>query len=126
MKLPAFASFLFLLPAAGRCAAQHTAYVFRTDTNPVPLEVMDAINAYGGPGTVIVEFGPGVGPFLNGVPVATVAVNAAKNAGLLAAQILAVSDAGLLEKISAYKNQMRVEVEAKAARMEQLAVGGGQ
>ncbi len=62
----------------------------------------------------------------NGVPVATVAVNAAKNAGILAAQILAVSDAGLLEKISAYKNQMRVEVEAKAARMEQWAVGGGQ
>lgn len=62
----------------------------------------------------------------NGVPVATVAVNAAKNAGILAAQILAVSDAGLLEKIAAYKNQMRVEVEAKAARMEQWAVGGGQ
>jgi 5-(carboxyamino)imidazole ribonucleotide mutase len=62
----------------------------------------------------------------NGVPVATVAVNAAKNAGILAAQILAVSDAGLLEKIAAYKNQMRVEVEAKAAKMEQLAVGGGQ
>lgn len=62
----------------------------------------------------------------NGVPVATVAVNAAKNAGILAAQILAVSDAGLLEKIAAYKNQMREEVEAKAARMEQLAVGGEQ
>lgn len=55
----------------------------------------------------------------NGVPVATVAVNAAKNAGILAAQILAVSDAGLLEKIAAYKNQMRVEVEAKAAALEQ-------
>lgn len=55
----------------------------------------------------------------NGVPVATVAVNAAKNAGILAAQILAASDAGLLEKISDFKDQMRSEVEAKAARMEQ-------
>lgn len=54
----------------------------------------------------------------NGVPVATVAVNAAKNAGILAAQILAASDAGLLKKISDYKDQMRSEVEAKAAKME--------
>jgi len=55
----------------------------------------------------------------NGVPVATVAVNAAKNAGILAAQILAASDAGLLEKILTYKNQMRTEVEAKATALEQ-------
>lgn len=54
----------------------------------------------------------------NGVPVATVAVNAAKNAGILAAQILAASDAGLLKKIWDYKDQMRSEVEAKAAKLE--------
>lgn len=56
----------------------------------------------------------------NGVPVATVAVNAAKNAGILAAQILAASDAVLRDKIVAFKNQMRAEVEAKAAQMEQM------
>ncbi len=55
----------------------------------------------------------------NGVPVATVAVNAAKNAGILAAQILAVSDQALLDKIAAYKDGLRREVEAKALRMEQ-------
>lgn len=38
-----------------------------------------------------------------GVPVATVAIGNAKNAGLLAAQILAVSDTGLQEKLLAYK-----------------------
>lgn len=53
----------------------------------------------------------------NGVPVATVAVNAAKNAGILAVQILAASDSSLLEKILDYKDQMRTEVEAKAVRI---------
>jgi len=54
----------------------------------------------------------------NGVPVATVAVNAAKNAGILAAQILAVADAALLDKIVAYKRAMKEEVEAKARKLE--------
>lgn len=55
----------------------------------------------------------------NGVPVATVAVNAAKNAGILAVQILAVADAALLEKIVAYKRAMKEEVEAKARKLEE-------
>lgn len=46
----------------------------------------------------------------NGVPVATVALNAAKNAGILAAQILAVSDAELSTKIKAYKESMERNV----------------
>ncbi|MEM9929725.1 MAG: 5-(carboxyamino)imidazole ribonucleotide mutase, partial [Bacteroidota bacterium] len=39
----------------------------------------------------------------NGVPVATVAVNAAKNAGILAAQIIGASDAAMREKMTSYK-----------------------
>ncbi len=49
----------------------------------------------------------------NGVPVATVAVNAAKNAGLLATQILATSDEKLSDKMIAYKAKMEKEVLAK-------------
>jgi 5-(carboxyamino)imidazole ribonucleotide mutase len=46
----------------------------------------------------------------NGVPVATVALNAAKNAGILAAQILAVSNTELAEKLLSFKQQMKEDV----------------
>lgn len=55
----------------------------------------------------------------NGVPVATVALNAAKNAGILAAQILGVNDKVILNKILAYKNNMKEEVIAKAQKVEE-------
>lgn len=45
-----------------------------------------------------------------GVPVATVALNGAKNAGILAAQILATTDAKMMEKVIAYKNDLRAGV----------------
>jgi len=48
-----------------------------------------------------------------GVPVATVAIGGAFNAGLLAVQILGVGDAKLLDKFKAYKAQMRKDVLAK-------------
>jgi 5-(carboxyamino)imidazole ribonucleotide mutase len=53
----------------------------------------------------------------NGVPVATVALNAAKNAGILAAEILATADTGLTKKLAAFKNEMKEEVEKKAEKM---------
>jgi 5-(carboxyamino)imidazole ribonucleotide mutase len=46
----------------------------------------------------------------NGVPVATVALNAAANAGLLAIQILAISDATLAQKLDTYKQQLKDKV----------------
>ena len=49
----------------------------------------------------------------NGVPVATVALNAAKNAGILAAQMLGAFDEGLGKKIAAYKQQLNNEVQEK-------------
>ena len=55
-----------------------------------------------------------------GVPVATVAINGAKNAGLLAVQILATADAELANKMIDYKKNMMEEVEAKAARLEKM------
>ena len=49
----------------------------------------------------------------NGVPVATVALNAAKNAGILAAEILAIADTSLTQKLVDFKNEMKEEVEKK-------------
>ena len=49
-----------------------------------------------------------------GVPVATVALNGAKNAGILAAQIIGASDSNVLSKILEYKAQLREQVEVKA------------
>lgn len=46
----------------------------------------------------------------NGIPVATVAVNAAQNAGILAAQILATSDNDLLERMAAFKKELGEKV----------------
>lgn len=54
----------------------------------------------------------------NGIPVATVALNAAKNAGLLAAQILATADESLTVKMQAYKDELRRKVEESAEEME--------
>ena len=45
----------------------------------------------------------------SGVPVATVAINGAKNAGILAAQILATENPELLEKIIAFKKKLSEE-----------------
>ncbi|MEO9005449.1 MAG: 5-(carboxyamino)imidazole ribonucleotide mutase [Ginsengibacter sp.] len=54
----------------------------------------------------------------NGVPVATVALNAAKNAGILAAQILSISDRNLQQKLTDFKTQMKDEVEKKAKLLD--------
>ncbi|PTS98398.1 5-(carboxyamino)imidazole ribonucleotide mutase [Pedobacter sp. HMWF019] len=54
----------------------------------------------------------------NGIPVATVALNAAKNAGLLAAQILSTADEALAVKMQEYKDELRRKVEETAAELE--------
>jgi len=46
----------------------------------------------------------------NGIPVATVALNAAKNAGILAAKIIAAGEPALLEKLSAYMEELKQAV----------------
>jgi len=45
-----------------------------------------------------------------GVPVATVALNGAKNAGILAAQIIGISDSNVLEKVLTYKESLKSKV----------------
>lgn len=53
----------------------------------------------------------------NGIPVATVALNAAKNAGLLAVQILSTADESLAQKMQAYKDDLRKKVEESTLDM---------
>src|ERR1700744_772261 len=54
----------------------------------------------------------------NGIPVATVALNAAKNAGILAAQILSTGDELLVQNLIAYKEELKRKVEESAKEME--------
>ena len=54
----------------------------------------------------------------NGVPVATVALNAAKNAGILAAEILGTYDETISKKVAAYKNSLTNEVIEKVEKMK--------
>ncbi|MEM9906321.1 MAG: 5-(carboxyamino)imidazole ribonucleotide mutase [Cyanobacteria bacterium P01_D01_bin.44] len=53
-----------------------------------------------------------------GIPVATVAIGNAKNAGLLAVQMLAAHDAKLLQQVQTYREQLRQMVSEKQARLE--------
>ncbi len=56
----------------------------------------------------------------SGIPVATVAIDGGLNAGLLAAQILGISDAKIKEKISSYRNKIHKEVIKKDNLLKQL------
>ena len=55
-----------------------------------------------------------------GVPVATVAINGAKNAGILASQIIGSSDSSLRKKIASYKDKIREEVNQKSEKLKNI------
>ena len=55
-----------------------------------------------------------------GIPVATVAIDGGMNAAILAAKILAVSDAELLDRLKAYSQELKEQVEAKDARLQEV------
>ena len=54
-----------------------------------------------------------------GVPVATVALDGAKNAGILAAQILGATDVSIRARVAAYKADLADQVAAKASRLRE-------
>ena len=56
----------------------------------------------------------------SGIPVATVAINGGKNAGILAAKILATSDPELLAKLKAYSEEMKNEVVGMDEKLQKL------
>ncbi len=54
-----------------------------------------------------------------GIPVATVAINGAKNAGILAAQIIGAGDIDVREKVAAYKKKMAKDITAKDQELQE-------
>lgn len=74
---------------------------------PVKLKTMDGLDSL----LSIVQMPAGV-------PVATVAINNAKNAGILAAQILGTNNETIANTLQEYKDKMKVEVEKKAEIVE--------
>lgn len=76
---------------------------------PVKTKTMDGLDSV----LSIVQMPPGV-------PVATVAINGAKNAGILTAEILALADKDLSAKISKYKKFMNTEVKLKAKKLQKV------
>ncbi|MGM9581527.1 MAG: 5-(carboxyamino)imidazole ribonucleotide mutase [Anaerovibrio sp.] len=89
----------------GVIASYTTLPVIGVPINATPLNGMDALLS-----TVQMP---------SGIPVATMAVNGAKNAAIFVAQIFALSDAELAKKLADYRAKMVEEVEKKAARVEQ-------
>lgn len=55
----------------------------------------------------------------SGIPVATVAINGGQNAGILAARILAVSDAELLQRLKDYTQKLKESVQEKDAKLQE-------
>ncbi|MFO7559243.1 MAG: phosphoribosylamine--glycine ligase [Desulfobacterales bacterium] len=93
---------------AGSLAAHTTIPVIGVPINASPLQGLDSLLS-------TVQMPPGI-------PVATVAIGkpGAKNAGILAVQILAVSDPGLARKLEDFKTDMAEKVEQKAKTIGKL------
>ena len=90
----------------GMCAALFTLPVIGVPLSGKNLDGMDAVFS-------IMQMPPGV-------PVATVAIDGAKNAAILAAKILAASDDALLDRLKAYTSEMKEQVKAKAAKLDEI------
>ena len=54
-----------------------------------------------------------------GIPVATVAINGAKNAGILAAQIIGTGDSNVLQNVRTFKEKMAKDITAKDAKLQE-------
>ena len=79
---------------------------------PVPLKYLDGMDSL----LSIVQMPAGI-------PVATVAVGGARNAGLLAVRILAATDPGLQERMTAFQAELRTSAQEKGAAVRNDAPG---
>ena len=79
---------------------------------PVPLKYLDGMDSL----LSIVQMPAGV-------PVATVSIGGARNAGLLAVRILAASDPALLKRMEAFQAELEAMVERKDAALRQTLLG---
>lgn len=89
---------------AGVVASYTTLPVIGVPVNASPLNGMDALLA-----TVQMP---------SGIPVATMAINGAKNAALFAVEVLATADAALADQMKVYREKLAKEVDEKAARVQ--------
>lgn len=80
---------------------------------PVPLRHLDGMDSL----LSIVQMPAGV-------PVATVAVGAARNAGLLAVRMLAAYDPDLRTRMSEFQDELRSQAQEKGARLRRQVAGG--
>ena len=100
---------------AGAGGAAHLAGVIASFTTlpvigvPVKAKTLDGLDSL----LSTVQMPPGI-------PVATVGINAAKNAGLLAIEILATADKNLEKKVLEYKKKMHDEVKIKGEKLQKL------
>jgi 5-(carboxyamino)imidazole ribonucleotide mutase len=78
---------------------------------PIKTKAMDGLDSV----LSIVQMPPGI-------PVATVAVNGAKNAGLLAARIIGSGDNSILEKVSRYQSDLKEMVNEKIEMLDELGI----
>lgn len=90
----------------GMCAALCTLPVIGVPLSGKNLDGMDAVFS-------IMQMPPGI-------PVATVAIDGAKNAAILAAKILALGDEALMKKLEAYTSDMKAQVEAKDEKLQSV------
>ena len=90
----------------GMCAALFPMPVIGIPMSSTVLDGQDALYS-------IVQMPPGI-------PVATVAINGGKNAGILAAKMLAASDDELLDKIKNFTEKMKSEVQAKDEKLQEV------
>ncbi len=90
----------------GMCAALFQLPVIGVPLSGKNLDGMDAVFS-------ILQMPPGV-------PVATVAIDGAKNAAILAAKMLAISDDEILKKLAEYTKTMKEQVQAKAAKLDEI------
>ncbi len=100
---------------AGAGGAAHLAGVIASFT-PIPVigvpiksKTLDGLDSL----LSVVQMPPGI-------PVATVGINAAKNAGLLAIEILATCDKNLEKKLVEYKKKMHDEIKVKGEKLQKL------
>ena len=105
---------VFIAAAGG---AAHLAGVVAAATALPVIGVPIATNVMGGMDSLLstVQMPPGI-------PVATVAIGGAKNAGILAAQILSISDSALADRVKAYRKDMGNTVEKKDEKLQSLTV----
>lgn len=102
------------IAGAGVAAALPGTVAAHTHLPVVGIPLTSSSSALGGLDAMlsIVQMPPGV-------PVATVGLNAGKNAGVLAAQILAIGDAALAKRVQGYKEKQAADVLAKNKKLKE-------